>query len=125
MGNRKPGEIAFPLDKLPAILEACQKSGVAVLKFGDLEVSFHPLPAAPLFADTLGATSQVALPDPYRFPASPASEQTRIEPVDPELLEDMRRAQLMIDDPMAFEQEMVDEHLRRGSVDERQEAYDD
>jgi hypothetical protein len=52
--------------------------------------------------------SQGGLTIPENFTASQVSEHPRIETVDKDLLEDMRRAQLMIDDPLSFEQEMID-----------------
>lgn len=105
------------LAQLPAILEACARTGVATLKCGDIEVSF--IQGLPQSYVNYGQASQADLPNDLDFPASQASEQPRIENLDTSLLEDMRRSQLMIDDPLSYEQEMIDEHLERGTSDVR------
>ena len=97
---------------LPSILEACAKAGVATLKFGDIEVTFKT-PSHLVHHTDYESPSQGDLTIPENFSASPVSEQPRIETIDRDLLEDMRRSQLMIDDPLSFEQEMIDEYTRR------------
>jgi len=92
------------------IIEVSARAGVAKLKFGDVEVEFTPI------APDLGYHAKV---DPSQYitseMATPDSEQKSGMTIsDRELLEDMRRSQLMIDDPMAFEQEMIDLQLTHG-----------
>lgn len=101
----------FAPESISSIIEACAKCGVMSLKWHDLEVTFA-VPGQPVTAYDLPKTTF----DGY---ASPASEQElavdpRVSTVDKELLEDMRRSQLMIDDPLSYEQEVIDAHIRRG-----------
>ena len=98
------------LERLPAILEACRKSGVVTLKCGDLEVNFAS-PGA--FLVESGVTAPFTLPN-LDAPARQDSEPMKTEPLDQDLLEQMRRSQLMIDDPLAFEQEVIDGHIQQG-----------
>lgn len=99
------------------IIKTCAQSGVASLKWGDFHVSFA-FPSQPVIVDLPKTTA-----DGF---ASQASEQelsvdSKLSTVDRELLEDMARAQLIIDDPLAYEQAMVDAQLRRA---ENGELYD-
>ncbi len=111
------------LRELPAILDACAKAGVATLKCGDIEVTFQTSAPFVQYPD-YELPSQGGLTIPDSFTASQVSEQPRIETVDKDLLEDMRRAQLMIDDPLSFEQEMIDEYTRRDrDVGRREENH--
>jgi hypothetical protein len=100
------------LRDLPAILEACKKAEVSTLKCGDIEVTFRSPTALVHTTGYLATDDLTTLPSTFTN-YSPVSEQPKIETVDRDLLEDMRRSQLMIDDPMSFEQEMIDEYTRR------------
>lgn len=104
----------FTAEDICRIIETAGAAGVAKLKFGDVEMDFSPKVA------DLGAVAMPSLSNEVYSPiASPASEQTlsiddKIKTVDEELLEDMRVAQLMLEDPLAYEQEMIDAHLAGG-----------
>lgn len=96
---------------ITAILETCLKTGVTSLKWRDLEVSFF-VPGQPVMAYDLPKTTF----DGYAPQASEQelSRDSAIGTVDKELLDDMRRSQLLIDDPLGFEQEIIDAHMQRG-----------
>lgn len=98
---------ASRMDDICRIIETASKSGVVKLKFHDVEVEFSPSSAS------LGTN---ALVDPSNYISSnmalPDSEQKDEFIIqDPAIIEQLRRSQLMIDDPMAFEQEMIDIQL--------------
>lgn len=107
--NRK-SRSDFKQESISAILEACSKTGVTSLKWRDLEVSFH-VPGQPVIAYDLPKTTN----DGYA-PQASGHELTvdkNLSTVNRELLEDMEASQLMIDDPIAFEQLMIDAQLRQ------------
>ena len=100
----------FPAADLCAILSSCRQNGVAALTLGDLHVSFY----APA-----GLRRNEALPEP------PGGETPAGQVVDPEdvgeveltdeqkeLLREAELSQLMADDPVAYEQAIIDENLR-------------
>lgn len=89
-----------------AIIKSCSQNGVTVFRFGDLSLQFEPIEIS---------RSPVAMPDwpkaPYH-PEASAVAQEKLEQVDKNLVEDMRLSQLLIDDPLGYEQEMIDAHMR-------------
>ena len=92
----------FSAADLCKILLAAGESGVKRLKMGDLEVDFvEKGPNIDQNTPFLGAEN---------VPKSAISSGT-MDTLDPELMEDMRVAQLMIDDPVAYEQEIIDAHI--------------
>ena len=92
--------LSFSIDDYIRIMERAKQIGAASLSFGQLRVAFaSPGPEAP-------QASQ-----PLYTPAQQASEQSKIESIDKNLLEDMRRSQMLIEDPLAFEQEFIEAHL--------------
>lgn len=108
MTVEKSRKKATPPVDICAILEACAKAGVAKLKYGDLEVVFA-VPGQPVMAYDLPKTT-------FDGFAPQASGQElavgdELATVNKDLLEDMRRSQLMIDDPASFEQEVIHNHL--------------
>lgn len=89
------------------IIKCGAVNGVARLTIGDFQVNYYHPPAA-----SLGPQVTADPPNVTEFPAPPASEQPpEVTIADPELLEDLRMSQLMISDPLAFEQEIIDSHL--------------
>lgn len=97
------------IKELCKLIETAAAHGVSELKYADLSVTFGP-------KDRKGAEETVYLPKEFSLDtlASQDSEQSVPPQVSHELLEDMRRSQLLIDDPMAFEQEMIDLHVSHG-----------
>lgn len=102
---------ATPKMDICAILDSCSKTGVTRLKWGDLEVSFA-VPGQPVMAYDLPKMAS----DGFAPPASgqELAVADALGTVNKDLLDDMRRSQLMIDDPASFEQEVIDTHLRGG-----------
>lgn len=98
------------------IIETCAKLGVSTLKWGDLEVKFtspsleyvgqeEPLDLSKNFTP---------LTEPHESVSHDGTNKSVL--IDKALLEDIELSQLMLDDPMAFEQQMVDAELRRPDV---------
>lgn len=107
MTEAKSREKCCRASDICAIIEACTKAGVVSLKWRDLEVTFQ----------VPGLSATTDLPKTYmpEF-APPESGQASIAMVDKDLLDDMRRSQLLLDDPAGFEQEVIDSHLRQGAI---------
>jgi hypothetical protein len=99
------------------MIETCAKLGATSLRYGDLQVRFRPDPQLAVDQPTI----EVATISEERGEGILTSLPERMSIADPDLLEDMRRSQLMIDDPYSFEQEMIDQHLRQGAVNEKVE----
>lgn len=92
--------LSFSIDDYIRIMEKAKEVGAASITFGTLRLVLNsPGPEAP-------QASQ-----PLFTPAQQASEQVKIESIDKNLLEDMRRSQMLIEDPLAFEQEFIEAHL--------------
>ena len=88
---------------LCAIIDACAKGGVSEMKFGGIEIYFF---RPEIKEDT---PSQTVL----GYNAGPQLPDKKVASFDPDVMEDLRISQLMIDDPHGFEQEIIDSHLSR------------
>lgn len=99
--TNKTGSLS--IEQYADMIKVARSHGVSKLKFRDLELEFYP------DHGELGPKDDVDLPKTQIPPMSPASDTKPA--VDQDLLEDMRRTQLLLDDPMAFEQEMITAHL--------------
>jgi len=99
----------FSVKDLCRIIEVCHKNGVSKLALGDLALEFSENEPETLPQEYINPVF-----GPNDTPVE-AGGKDRIE--DEGLLEEARYSQLMIDDPVAFEQEMIDGMLR----DERRE----
>ena len=101
-----------------AIISQCQASGVSELKLGDLFVRFQSSPTrqveqtSDVSGDFVEPTAQV--PTPIGQEDSPAG-------VPKELIQQYEDAQLLLDSPMAFEQEQID--LLAGRSDGLEETH--
>jgi hypothetical protein len=85
-----------------AIIRLCSKNNVSHLKMGDFFVSFHG-PEAP----GIGQMSK----------ANGMKPSAKVEDLLPEVMalkEEFDTRQLMIDDPVAFEQQQIDMDMERG-----------
>jgi hypothetical protein len=89
----------LPVKEICEILKVAQNTNVTSLKFGDLEISFNRIAEAPAKI--------------HQTDLSPASENS-LKEVTRDLLEEAEDAQLLLDDPAAFEQRMIDSHFQRG-----------
>lgn len=81
-------------EEICVIIDACSKANVLAFEFGGLKIQFQDPLVPPI----------MQLPD-----ITPAKIALSSE--DRALLEDARLAQLMTDDPLAYEQEMIDQQL--------------
>jgi len=94
----------FTAKDISVILKACAASGVTQLKLGDLEVTLAET-LAPHATSAFGS-HLAGLPD-QSISADPSVRQ-----YDDDVLEEFRRTQLMLEDPLGFEQQEIDAQLR-------------
>lgn len=94
---------SLSIDQYADMIKLARSHGVAKMKFRGLELEFFPDHGAQ------GHKADDDLPKTQIPPMSPASDTKPA--VDQDLLDDMRRTQLLLDDPMAFEQEVISAHL--------------
>jgi len=94
------------------MIEVCAKFGARTLVYGDLRVEFGPE------TGTL-ANFHHTEPSPDVNTPSATKEFTL---ADKDLLEEIRREQLMLDSPLDYENEVIEQHLRQGAMNE---AFED
>lgn len=112
----KPTETSSPFSasEICAILESCHKNGVTSLKLGALQVEFYQVPQ--LRGNVPAGASQLADEETFvdtegQFEVAESPQviqKAELSDEDKALLEESRLAQLMTDDPAAYEQEMID-----------------
>ena len=93
-------------DKIIDIINICNSNNVRNFKYGPLEITFSDSASGCACVGKVNRLPEVADPSP-----EPASIH-----VTEEEREDIRLAQLMIDDPQAFEQEVIDSHTGRSNA---------
>lgn len=99
------------------IVKACSEAGVTELKFGDLEV---------IFGGEASSLSEKATPALMGFTENRAYQKeqqpaklardalsAKLSLFDTKILEEIDKSQLMIEDPIGYEQFVVDEQLSR------------
>lgn len=97
------------------IIETASSNGVKKLEYGDLRLEF--------FENSVEVARQfrrdvVDIKNPSTHEEVSQLDTVAAHTVDPDLLEDIRKSQMMIDDPLMFEHEIVQQHLRQGAVNE-------
>lgn len=105
---------SFTVQEICDILKQCQLSRVGSLILGDLKVEFKPD-----ISENKANSWKTYTIEPEQeaaFPVDPMnSEEINLNQLSPEdnveLLEELRRFELMTNDPLAFEQEMIDNQL--------------
>jgi hypothetical protein len=102
----------FSATEICAIIEACHKSGVSSLKMGDLSVEFYQVPQLRRNADAGrdlpdGGETLPGFVGEYEVDTG-AMPPIEFSDEDRALLEEARLAQLMTDNPAAYEQEVID-----------------
>jgi hypothetical protein len=103
--------VSFSPKDICRMIEVSAHYGVAILKFGNVEITFKDSFVGPsAIVDQPKASSQ-----DYSGPASPETvpQSEELSPLEKQSLEDMRWSQLMLDDPLAFETEMIDGFMGR------------
>ena len=107
-----------------AIIDACAKSRVSSLTYAGLEIKFdvaattdrNPLEYVPVDQPEGGETPSGG------SQGAATQAKVHLSEDDKTLMEELRLAQLMTDDPLAYEQEMIDSHTRpRGTGDSRED----
>ena len=115
-------------DSIVTIKEVCNlirvasQHAVSELKFGPLSVTFSP---------RLLSYGQLDKPVDSLSPVVPLSSEAPL-PIEPlaggfdgaaDIREDVRQSMLLIDDPLAFEQEMEDSHLQSPKDPDEEARY--
>lgn len=107
-------EKKFSTAEICRIIKLCRKNEVAGLRLGDFEVSFHKK-AEKIVQKFVGSQSNVDLPKTIQSvtTSKPVVGKTEQEfgIQDQQTLRELEQAQLLIDDPVAFEQEEIDAAL--------------
>lgn len=99
--------------QLCRIIEACKSANVASFELGPLKITFAQVVSKVAESNAgLQVQSQVDV-GPITGSNEIESPTSLVTIADREVLEDMQRSQLMIDDPVAFEALMVDDHMQR------------
>lgn len=113
---------AFLATDICAILDSCHKNNVKTFKLGDLEIAFE--------TSSVQARSDLSFvnqPVEEANPEAKVNEAIDLSTLPPHeqvsLLEDLRMAQLMTDDPVSYEQEMIDANLNKQAEDDAIEDY--
>ena len=105
----------FQSKEICNIIKVCSEAGVVELKFGGLEVKFGgaSLPSPKKSPAELGFQGKEAYqisPQKSVLPDSNATSQ-KMDLIDKQVLEDLERTNLLLEDPLAYEQMIFDEHL--------------
>lgn len=106
----------FKVKEICHIVRVCSEAGVTELKFGDLEVKFggaflsSPTKTEPA---PLGFSEKEAYQSLPLKPVLPDSNtlSQKMNFIDKQVLEELERSQLMLEDPLAYEQLVIDEHI--------------
>lgn len=101
----------FTSNEICRIIRLCRKNDVANLKIGELSVSFHEK-SPKTVKKVIGSQSHVDLPNVSPVPLSTSKPvvgaERELSEHDKRVIEDLEAAQLLIDDPQAFEAQEID-----------------
>lgn len=106
---------SFQAADICAILDSCNKNNVKTFKLGNLEIAFETV-SAPASTDLsfvnqpVGEANLEAKAD-VNIDLTELPDHEKVS-----LIGDLRMAQLMTDDPVAYEQEMIDANLNKQAV---------
>lgn len=109
-GTSATAKVPFTAADLSVILDACRKNEVAALTLGDLHVSFY----APA---NLRGNGRELEPQGEETPQgqeveTPTAGKVVLTEEQKELLRDAKLSQLMAEDPLAYEQAVIDAEMR-------------
>lgn len=97
----------LPPAAIQAIIETCSKNNVASFKMDGLEIDFFKVSLSPAIP-----WPEQTEEDPEHVAAVPEEKREAVPIVfseeEKQILEDARLGQLMMDDPVAYEQEIID-----------------
>lgn len=99
------------------IIKVCQKSRVLSLELGAIRISFQGANSRSVSkeASEIAETKSIPLAGEVSAHADVEVPRSLLTPADKDALEEAQIAQLMIDDPSAYEKLMIDDHLQRPS----------
>jgi len=98
------------------IIKACANARVKKLKIGDFEVDFLGEGTQPTFAG-------MPTTEPPKLGTVEEPRQLELSESDKQVFEDLEDAQMMIEDPEGYEQQIIDSHINRHKLGEvRHEA---
>jgi hypothetical protein len=104
-------------DDICCIIEACFRNKVYSLSYNALEIKFGPDQAAWGNAQLqyeVGQPEGGETPSGQGYAVPFDALPVELTEEDKLLMEEVRLGQLMTDDPMAYEQEMIDSHIATG-----------
>lgn len=104
MNSTKSTVASFSVKDICRIIEISAHSGVAVLKFGDIEITFRENGPSDI-------VDQPKAPFQESSPQASGEQEPQaqvLSPIQEELLEESYESQLLFDDPMAYEQMIID-----------------
>jgi len=106
----------FTTTEICRIIKTCKTNNVADLTIGDLEISFNrEIPET----FTIGSQRKLDLPELYVPVTTPTQVVEKVEQEfgvqDLRALEELQHAQLLIDDPIAFEDAEIDAAIHGSS----------
>lgn len=105
----------FKVKEICHIIRVCSEAGVTELKFGGLEVKFGGAfsPADKPKPATLGFQENKAYQSLPQKPVLPESDtfSQQMSFTDRSVLEELERSQLMLEDPLAYEQMVIDSYV--------------
>jgi hypothetical protein len=118
---------ALKISELCRIIKTCRKHGVDSITIGEVHLEFAVSPqrnGEPKSESTSAGPPQTQISVPIQDPRAHINPKSMFTPQDKELMMDLERSQLLIDDPEAFEQVMISEDLENGRVNSNAEAHD-
>lgn len=114
IGTKNMAKISLSGEEICRIIKQCQDSGVENFTYLDLTLKFHSRRNES--ADQLGqASDHVTKPTVV---SGYSEAQDKIDAVNSDTFDDAEEAQLLIDDPAAFEKFQIDRHIERARRDE-------
>lgn len=108
IGTSSMGSLDLSADEICRIIKACKGSGIAELKFASLSLSFIQSQRNEIAATPRQESDPPSVPDGI-------TDQDKHDAfmVDKDLEQEAEEAQLMIDDPRAFERVQISKQMER------------
>lgn len=108
-----PEARGFTAGQISDIIRTCHECGVSQLRLGDLAVEFYQSPQlrrteSPAAVPPVGGETPLVLVDETEVADVETLPREGLSEADKAFLEDARLAQLMTDDPAAYEEEIIE-----------------
>ncbi len=104
-----------------AILKVCADTGVSEFTFGELSIKFGKIQGSEGVQPTFEGTHSLP-PQPGKVEKPEEPVEMEMDPIQQLALDDLEKAQLLIDNPSAFEASIMQDHLRGDYGDEGTKA---